>query len=1027
MSAMRLPSLDVPESEKRTFTEADVHSKLFESDMRALGYPARTATQADGEYFVEQRRLALRRLKSRRERGHYDGLYLIGNSPVVLCEIKSYLAIDPPAEFDRAVKQLQDYARSEDFETPPPFLLLYSGKPERTRFYRLRQMVDGTLAGETPYEELSEAWAWDRVKEAHLKGTFAEEVVDRDRLLEILLHHLDRIEDDLRAPVTNAVEIVGTSSEPMLVTEFGRWLLGHEEARRRVAQLYQRKVAELGSENRRRVAEEMVTQAALNHLNKVFFLNLCEDRNLPGFYRIMREFLPESRTETTATEAAVFLALLRRKIRDSAGAWRREDERAYRELRGELAPEIGARVIERNNWWELIRVAFDLAREEFPLVYREDAYDYFRTKTDTLADLVYDLSTKSFRALTNRHVGDIYQGLLSSRRRAGQQSKLGAFYTPDGDVDYMVSKLNLQRDALVLDPCMGSGHFLAGLFEELLAKYRDEGFGTESAYRAIVGGQLFGGDIDTFAASLSAIRMFFLDDHATRTRPNLFVHDMLLHTPRRPASELFSADSLEARGEAAGPERPTGDVDPEVDAVADVDEIEFDAVVGNPPYGAKKPAYKASIYRALYGQTQAAINAGSRGTGDGDSYAMFIASGIERLREGGRLCFITNDSFRSLTTHANLRRFILDRCKIVEILLTDTRHFEGVSFQFAGMAITTLERCSDVEARAANEMRLIDYLRRPEDYWDPPAEKVMTLRQEEYEALPETPFFVGVPEEVFESAKGSQRVRDVARGRQGLITADDNHFLAGIGVPFTGLTRVIDRGDVAPEVSETEREEGISASKPHWVPFAKGEGFGEFWKPPSVAIDWSERSVRELRRRDAFPPGTSRKPRFQNRDFYFRPGLTYSVVSSGRLSARQMPGGWIFSDKGSAIFIEGPGHSELFLLGYLNSQLATYFMKRIVNTTATAHIGYIEKLPYRHPSDEISARVVERVERIIEMLRADPEADIAELRAAIDDAIFDLFEIRVARDEVRRFYEMVGRAEETGAEVEEIEAQAASE
>ncbi len=51
---------------------------------------------------------------------------------------------------------------------------------------------------------------------------------------------------------------------------------------------------------------------------------------------------------------------------------------------------------------------------------------------------------------------------------------------------------------------------------------------------------------------------------------------------------------------------------------------------------------------------------------------MFLANGVQRLREGGRLCLITNDSFRTLTTHAALRRYLLDRCKIVEILLTDT-------------------------------------------------------------------------------------------------------------------------------------------------------------------------------------------------------------------------------------------------------------------------------------------------------------------------------------------------------------------
>jgi hypothetical protein len=423
-----------------------------------------------------------------------------------------------------------------------------------------------------------------------------------------------------------------------------------------------------------------------------------------------------------------------------------------------------------------------------------------------------------------------------------------------------------------------------------------------------VGSQLFGGDIDTFATSLSAIRLFLLDEHETGAAPNLFVHDMLLHSPERPQGELFT------------PAERAVAVDPQIDELARIDEIQFDAIVGNPPYGARKPDYKKAVYARLYGDSEAEKRVGSVGTGDADSYAMFFANGIERLREGGRLCLITNDSFRTLTTHAALRRFILDQCKIVEILLTDTKHFEGVSFQFAGMAITTLEKCSDEDDRRAHAVRLVDYVRDPKDFATPPNEKVSELRQEEYEALTETPFFVGVPREVFEAAKASLHVANVARGRQGLATADDARFLADVADPR------VQRVSVASAVEASERVSGIPASKPYWVPFAKGGGFGDYWKPVETVIDWSIESVTELERRAGLPSGTPRKTYFRNREFFFKPGLTYSVVSSGRVSVRLMPAGWIFGHKGSAIFVEDESQDERFLLGYLNSALATYFM-----------------------------------------------------------------------------------------------------
>ena len=119
----------------------------------------------------------------------------------------------------------------------------------------------------------------------------------------------------------------------------------------------------------------------------------------------------------------------------------------------------------------------------------------------------------------------------------------------------------------------------------------------------------------------------------------------------------------------------------------------------------------------------------------------------------------------------------------------------------------------------------------------------------------------------------------------------------------------------------------------------------------------------------------------------------------------------MFSHKGSAVFVDDPDVNELFLLGYLNSALATYFMKRIVNTTATADVGYLEKLPFRTPDPDTQARVVSRVEAIVAELRLDPLADVDPLRVEIDDAIFALFEIGDSRELVRRFYETVGRVE----------------
>ncbi len=90
--------------------------------------------------------------------------------------------------------------------------------------------------------------------------------------------------------------------------------------------------------------------------------------------------------------------------------------------------------------------------------------------------------------------------------------------------------------------------------------------------------------------------MFLLSDPPQEVRPRLYAHDMLLHSPERPA--IFTdSESVAA--------------DPELDQLRDIDQMEFDAVIGNPPYGARKPAFKTKVYGRLYGPSQAELKAGS--------------------------------------------------------------------------------------------------------------------------------------------------------------------------------------------------------------------------------------------------------------------------------------------------------------------------------------------------------------------------------------------------------------------------------
>ncbi|MFX1586538.1 MAG: class I SAM-dependent DNA methyltransferase, partial [Promethearchaeota archaeon] len=137
---------------------------------------------------------------------------------------------------------------------------------------------------------------------------------------------------------------------------------------------------------------------------------------------------------------------------------------------------------------------------------------------------------------------------------------------------------------------------------------------------------------------------------------------------------------------------------------------EFDFIIGNPPYLNKASSYvrkNKSRLKELYGDVNAH-----------ETYSMFIVNSIWRLKEGGKLGFITSDSFLTLSTHKKLRNFILENCLIDEILLPPRDLFskQGVS---TSPAIIILTKCTGEKNKGYRDkyiMRIVSRLENEEQY-----------------------------------------------------------------------------------------------------------------------------------------------------------------------------------------------------------------------------------------------------------------------------------------------------------------------
>ncbi|MGE5631433.1 MAG: Eco57I restriction-modification methylase domain-containing protein [Caulobacteraceae bacterium] len=247
--------------------------------------------------------------------------------------------------------------------------------------------------------------------------------------------------------------------------------------------------------------------------------------------------------------------------------------------------------------------------------------------------------------------------MVQSKKSRKDRKNGGVFYTPFEVVGYMAEKALKELDPAadpylrILDPACGTGLFLIKAFGILKQKFEDnyesiiknnaglkkilqeEGLG-----KFIVENNLWGADIDREALDSAANSLKELAGR--ECKPNLLCCDSLI------AGENEFWDNS------------------------------YDYVIGNPPYiGHKKVSgkYKKTLqqlYKGIYRDKS-------------DISYCFIKRGIDLLKEGGTLSFITSRYFIEGPSAAGLRNYISSNCTVTDIVDFYGRHV----FEDAGVAV----------------------------------------------------------------------------------------------------------------------------------------------------------------------------------------------------------------------------------------------------------------------------------------------------------------------------------------------------
>lgn len=353
----------------------------------------------------------------------------------------------------------------------------------------------------------------------------------------------------------------------------------------------------------------------------------------------------------------------------------------------------------------------------------------------------------------------------------------------------------------------------------------------------------------------------------------------------------------------------------------------FDRVIGNPPYGGWQDYEKRVSLRTRF-----------PGLYVRETYGLFLAQALRRLRSGGRLVFIVPETFLYLHLQRGLRQLLLENCSVVSLDIFSSSLFPGVNFGYAKLCIV----CLDHRKPEADHRILIRHPASLDELGLGTTDAFRVLQAAVVSRQDQTFPLQGDSREVQLIDNAVLRLGDVADCVTGIYTGDDRRFLrrSPLNPRGAGRYREVNCCEVASPFTGETPLRGLEEPRT-FIPVLKGGGV-QYLKPELWFIDWSLSAVADYRR--------DKKARFQNSGFYFRRGIGFPMVTSGRATASVIQGHWLFDQSIVGVF---PRDHRLlgFLLAFLNSTPCWRLLRQI-NPSANNSAKYLRKLPIVLPSSE---------------------------------------------------------------------------
>lgn len=515
----------------------------------------------------------------------------------------------------------------------------------------------------------------------------------------------------------------------------------------------------------------------------------------------------------------------------------------------------------------------------------------------------------------------------------------------------------------IIDPCMGSGHILVYVFDVLMQMYEKYGFTTSEAVETILRKNIYGFDISERAYQLAYFSVMMKARKYNRTilrkkiKPNLFLlkdvksfdeteidfiangnstiradiigitnelaklgeYGSLITTEKRDFEAIFKRigeikDSyydnlvLQSYQKIA-----TSDV-LDVVKIAYYLYSSYDCVITNPPYIGNRflPSSIRTFIEKNYKEYKS------------DIFSAFIVRVIKMCKPNGHIGMLTPYVWMYISTFEPLRNILLGETNISSLVQLEYNAFEAACVPVCTFTLEKNTSNSIGEYIQLSEFRGSDIqgIKVIEAVNNNDCKYRYSTDKGNFYTIPGVPIAYWITNTVLNVYKKGIPLGEIAAPRKGNSTSDNDRFLR--------IWHEVDYEKINLHSKEIIREDTI---KRRWYPYNKGGGYRKWYGYNEYLIDWYD---------DAIAIRSIKTAVIANYQYFMKPGLTWSTLSSKNFSIRWFEEGYIFDNGGCCIF--ELGDKREYLCGLLNSVVFKHIFGQL-NPTLNFQSGEVAKFP----------------------------------------------------------------------------------